>query len=182
MEEEFDAEMALNCLDDVIGKMLIALPFRVGLWVSEADKSGGTDSDVAERQVLETMVTAYAEDYLKSEFVQRSMDRTVRAQSQWEDWSRNLDYVLAECREVVNALMPIVPPKDLTAFKMNLYEIGLNVALAFTEREEHKRASVVDVILGLLKSKPVLDDQDPEAAISPLERVALRSLKSALGI
>lgn len=178
MDSELSPDHLIDSLDESARKMLIALPLRVGLWMSASDTSGGAESDAAERQVLETMVTAYAEDYLKSEFVQRVMDRTVQAQAQWGLWCNNLDYVIAECKEVLDALAPYLPPKEIQAFKFNLYEIAENVAQAYEEHEDGAdtlQARITRFIRGTKK-------EASGGAVSVLEEKALQRLRAVLEV
>ena len=51
-------------------ELIVSLPYRVGLWISESDTSGGDEADEAERNALHLMMTGYAEDFLKSEVVE----------------------------------------------------------------------------------------------------------------
>ena len=72
-------------------QLLIALPYRAGLWVSESDSSGGDHADEAEMMALEGIITGFAQDFCKSEFVEEVMGHTLDKRAQWEEWSKNLD-------------------------------------------------------------------------------------------
>lgn len=45
---------------------LVALPYRVGLWISATDDTGGHESDAVEKQALEQVIVAYVEDFCLS--------------------------------------------------------------------------------------------------------------------
>lgn len=126
----------LNHFNDDQRQLLIALPYRVGLWVSSSDSSGGDDADQAEMMALTTIVTGFAEDFLKSEFVQRLMEETVSHRGNWESWGENIDEVPAECTRAVDMLAEILDRKELTSFKFTMMEIANAVAMAYREADD----------------------------------------------
>ena len=114
-------------------RVLIALPYRAGRWVSESDSSGGDEADQAEMAALESIVTSYAEDFCKSEFVEELMRQTVVHKEEWPAWSENLQDVPLECQRSVDVLSDYLEAKDVEAFKSNLMEIAVAVAMAYRE-------------------------------------------------
>lgn len=116
--------------------LLVALPYRVGLWISSSDTSGGEEADAAELQALATIVTGFGEDFLKSEFVQRLMEETLAQQDMWPAWDHNLDEVPAECTRAVDILAEALDRKELASFKLTLMEIATAVAMAYREIED----------------------------------------------
>ncbi len=125
----------LSSFNDDQRQLLVALPYRVGLWVSSSDSSGGDDADRAEMAALTTIVTGFAEDFLKSEFVQRLMEETVACQADWEKWNGNIDEVPAECTRAIDILSEMLDRKELTSFKLTLMEIAHSVAMAYREED-----------------------------------------------
>lgn len=113
--------------------LLEALPYRVGLWVSSSDTTGGGDADDAEAQALEVIVTGFAEDFCKSEFVQAMMEEAVSRKAEWVNWSANLDEVPAECIRAIDLLSERLDRKQLTSFKLTVMEIATAVAMAYRE-------------------------------------------------
>lgn len=113
--------------------LLVALPYRVGLWVSNSDTAGGEDSDVIEMQALSDIVTGFAEDFLKSEFVQTLMEETVSRRAEWDSWSGHLEDVPGECTRAAELLSERLDRKELASFKMTLMEIATSVAMAYRE-------------------------------------------------
>ncbi len=120
---------------------LAALPYRVGLWISHSDQSGGGEADEAEKQALHTLVVSYVEDMCKAEFVQHVMEETVARRGQWDEWATGLEKVPEECARSVKILKGRLVPKDLTAFCANLMEIAQTVAMAYREEEAQQQAS-----------------------------------------
>lgn len=123
----------LDDLKDEERTLLVSLPFRVGLFVSQSDNSGGDDSDEAEMQALSSIITAYSQEVFGAETVQYVISETVRRKSEWESWSENLETVDGECHKAVDILSDHVDEKEVNAFRHHLVEIGESVALAFRE-------------------------------------------------
>lgn len=113
--------------------LIVSLPYRTGLWVSESDDSGGAESSEAEMRALESIITGYSEDFLKSEFVEEVMRAALARRDQWSAWREGLDKVPEECRQVVAVLEGQLASRDVLSFKQNLMEIATSVALAYRE-------------------------------------------------
>lgn len=113
--------------------LLVALPYRVGCWISASDDTGGGDADEAERQALNVIVTGFAEDFCKSEFVQAMMEETIARESEWEQWTHHLEDVPAECIRATDLLLERLDRKELTSFKLTMMEIATSVAMAYRE-------------------------------------------------
>lgn len=115
---------------------LAALPYRVGLWISESDKTGGIDADQQEKRALHSIITGFTQDFLKSEFVEKLMLHTMAMNEKWGEWEDDLDAVPDECRAAIDDLALKLEEKDITSLKITLMEIARNVAMAFRERED----------------------------------------------
>lgn len=113
--------------------LIVALPYRIGLWVSESDDSGGPDSVLAEMHALESIITGYSEDFLKSEFVEEVMRAVLACKSEWDSWGKKLDKVPDECRQAVEILEGRLDSREVMSYKQNLMEIATSVALAYRE-------------------------------------------------
>lgn len=117
---------------------LVALPYRVGLYVSTSDMTGGHESQKRELLALENMVTFFVEDTLKSEFAQSVMLLTLQNKIHWSEWQSNIDDVPQECSDIIEYLRDRLDARNLNAFKSNLLEIGISVAMAYRETEAEK--------------------------------------------
>lgn len=170
-------------------ELVIRLPFRVGIWISEADQTGGDESSEQERQALNTIVASYAEDYLKSEFVQRVMELTLARKNEWNEWDKNVDAVPGECERAMQILMTRVSPRDVDALKRNLIDVGLAVAMAYREgvHEPPEDAGIIanfmydlksffSVLFGGLKTRTADEN------ISATEQKALIKLAGIMGL
>lgn len=126
----------MNFLDNLVPdqrNLLVSLPYRVGLYVSESDDSGGEESDAAEKLALESIITAYSQEVFGSETVQYVISETVSRKKEWPQWSKNLENIEQDCYKAIDILAAAVDEKELTSFKRHLIEIGESVALAFRE-------------------------------------------------
>lgn len=180
----------LNNFNDDQRQLLIALPYRVGLWVSSSDSSGGCEADQAEMRALTTIVTGFAEDFLKSEFVQRLMEETVAHREQWKKWGDNLDEVPAECTRAVDMLAETLDRKELASFKFTMMEIANFVAMAYREAEHQEglgfRLQVYSRILmdklQMMPGRRKARTMDEFLNISESEQAAIDRLARALQI
>lgn len=129
----------MSFLDDLTESqrtLLVSLPYRVGLMVSQSDDAGGDDSDEAEMQALDSLITAYSQEVFGAETVQFIVSQTVARKAEWPEWSNHLDTVEGDCHRAIDILSECVDPKEVSAFKNHLIEIGESVALAFREYGE----------------------------------------------
>ena len=117
-------------------RTLIALPYRVGLYISMSDKTGGKASETQELAALENVVTFYVEDTLKSEFAQTIMLATLQHKAYWPEWSLEIEQVPQECEYIAAYLIDRIDERKLAGFKNNLIEIAMTVALAYRETSE----------------------------------------------
>lgn len=113
--------------------LLISLPYRVGLWISQSDVSGGDESDEQELQTLSNLLSGMAEGVFGSETVQHVISETIARRDLWGEWDARMDTVLGDCRRGIELLQPCVDEKEVKAFKRHLFEIGEAVALAYRE-------------------------------------------------
>lgn len=126
----------MNFLDQLTQeqrRLLVSLPYRAGLYVSQSDQSGGDESDDAEMAALSNIITAYSQEVFGAETVQYVISETVSRKDEWESWSHNLDSISSECHQAIDILSGAVDEKEVNAFKNHLIEIGESVALAFRE-------------------------------------------------
>ncbi len=169
--------------------IIVSLPYRVGLYVSQSDASGGDSSDEAEKQALEAIITGYSQEVFGAETVQYVVGETVQRKSEWSSWSQGIEGIEHDCYKAVDILANIVEDKELSAFKSFLLEIGENVALAF--REYGSSTSLLEKIrmrLDFVKSRKAAlragvspKDWEQFINISLDERKALRHVAKSLG-
>lgn len=113
--------------------ILISLPYRVGLYVSFADTSGGFEAQEAEMQTLSGILREFAEDFCKSEFSQKVLMESLRARPVWPSWSGSIERVPEQAAHIVKIMETQSDSRALRDFKDVMVEIALSVAMAFRE-------------------------------------------------
>lgn len=159
---------------------MIALPYRIGLFVSHADTTGGWEAQEAEMQSLNHILRSFTEDFCKSEFVQGLLMRTIAARGDWVRWSHHLDSVPAECVAAMYDLRGVLEPKHIAAFQDMMMEIAFAVAQAFHEsgpsETPEPKLGWIERLMGKTKKAARFD----HLAISENERAALGRIADAL--
>lgn len=162
---------------------LISLPYRVGLYVSFADTSGGFEAQEAELQSLSNILREFAEDYCKSEFSQKVLMETLRVRHLWPSWSQGIESVPEQARHIIDLLEVHFDDRALRAFKEVLVEIAMAVAMAFREDDSdaaQPRFSALGQMLGGLFSRFRQPAAMGHTNISKNERAALMRLCKAM--
>jgi hypothetical protein len=170
----FDIVMATLPSDEDRAKM-IALPYRIGLFISHADTTGGWTAQETEMQTLTTILRSYAEDFCKSAFVQGLLLQTLACREQWPRWGQGLDNLPGECVAAMYDLRGVLDGKELKFFQTQMMDIAFAVAQAFRENRENTghKASWFE---RLLKKERKAYHQN----VSKPEREALGRLADAL--
>jgi hypothetical protein len=184
----FTGRSVFDSLGEEYRKLLVSLPYRVGYWISQSDRTGGEESDRMELDALECMIISYAQDMCKSEFMQCLMEETVSHKDEWDLWKKDIYSVPEECCKACIALADNLDDKELKALQENLFEIAFSVANIYQEenisfgrrirRLKDCYANRVRKFFGW----PYEEEFMYSFKISLHERAALRKLKEMLGI
>lgn len=178
----------LDELNDEQKDKLVSLPYRVGLWISQSDDTGGEDADAQEQETLVNIIDGYARDVFGSEMLQYIMREAIVRKDQWSTWEQGVDAVPRDCEIALDIIKFHGDEKDVHAFQNHLIEIGEAVAMAFTEYEVQGKFDEF-----LLNVRFFIDNMKARLAkgkaksmheflsISPKERAALGELAQALG-
>lgn len=178
----------MESIEDVLSQLtprdealLVSLPYRVGLFVSYADTTGGWDAQEQEMQSLTNILREFTEDYCKSEFAQKVLLETMRQRQNWPVWSQKIENVPREAQQIMSVLKPMFYEKQLSSFREVLIDIALSVAMAFREESEERqnKPSLVDGLLSLISRAP--PDPLEHMNISAHEKTALLRLCQGLG-
>lgn len=168
-------------------KLLFSLPYRIGLFVSFADTTGGWEAQDKEQQSLTGILQKFASDFYKTEFTQKVLMETLRGRSAWPTWSHTVEIVPVQVRAIMSTLKPLLTEEELTAFQGVLLDIALEVATAFQEASEDaqpedlaRRQPVVHGILSRMMGLPTKGDPLEHINISISEKHALRELMAAM--
>jgi hypothetical protein len=153
-----------------------------------SDRTGGSQSDKAEEDALHRVISYFVEDYCQSEFAQNVMTESLAQKSEWLHWTDQAQNILSDCAYVIENLKIHIGEKHIEAFKHNLLEIAMSVAMAYREQNEKEQTSIghsvkemfecIQISLGL-KAKPQIDQI---MNISKSEKKAINDLASCFGI
>lgn len=169
--------------------LLVSIPYRAGAWVSQADVSGGDQSDEQEKQALNNIIKAFAYDVYSSDIVQQVISVTIKEEKRWDLWFDEIETVPRECEQAVSILYKVADPKEITAFKIYVMQIAEAVALAYREDNNlppvKKFMRYVSYLIGKSKSSQMsaaYNSFDDYLNISQKERHALERLAQSLQI
>ncbi|MEM7680043.1 MAG: hypothetical protein AAF182_03465 [Pseudomonadota bacterium] len=171
-------------------ELLASLPYRVGVWMSECDDSGGDDSDEQEKRVLENIIEGYAREVFGSELTQYVMTETVMGKEHWQRWSeQDFSKIPGDCEMALEILSRYGEDNDVMAFAHHLVEIAEAVAMAFSEYQNNN--IFTKFTMSLQYSKQVRESKKKGErakskheflSISPAERAVLIEISDALGL
>lgn len=116
--------------------LLVSLPYRVGVWLSNVDDTGGAKADFEEISELENIIERKSKGMFESAFVHEIMVETNGRQAEWRQWNKDLDNVLEQCGQAVAVISSKLEEKDLDAYRANIMAIALDVAKAFREFDD----------------------------------------------
>ncbi len=179
----------LNVLNASDKENVISLPYRVGLWISASDSSGGDEAEDQEKAALENIIAGFTQDVFGSELVQHIMTATESARDHWQVWEDQVKSVPQDCQKAIDDLNGAFDEKEVSAFKQRLLEIAEAVALAFREYEEmsfsNKLKTYLNYNMGKFRAVLRREEYTPMDRflnISTKERAALYELADILGI
>lgn len=180
----------LSRLPQDLQDLIVSLPFRVGLFISESDQTGGDESAEAERKALENIVTFYVEDTVKGEFAHEVMLQTLNNKAKWAEWTESIDKVPDECLQLAYMLKETIEPKEILAYKQNLIEVAIAIAQAYCEFDENSSTMTkLEVYFTLFMKRmqsmfsgEQVVSNDYTLNISPSERAAIKLLSKNLEV
>ena len=161
---------------------LIALFYRVGVWISHADDSGEDVADKAEATMLARLLQKVASNPARCTLVREIAAESLRQRQNWPRWAALNDSFIADAQQGVRILKPICDPRELADFIVGLRALGEMVAMA---SDEDAMAEDVSEAFGaplLTRIRNCLFPPRKPCArnISPLEDNALTELARAL--
>ncbi len=113
--------------------LLVSLPYRVGIWVSNADKTGNALSSIHERDELHKIIAKKAAGLFESAFVHEIMSELKLREADWPKWQGQIGDIEADCRTAVTVVSAKLIEHDAKGYKENIMQIATTVALSFRE-------------------------------------------------
>lgn len=170
-------------------ELLIALPYRVGVWLSQIDDQGGEDSDYKEQTTLKDIIYKKGRGMFESAFVHEVLAETCTREKDWALWETKVDNVLDECHKAKGVLEKSLEERDVNAFILTLMDVAVEVAVAYREFDNEAGHTekfftnikiMIDKLIGLFARESYISER--LLNISYKEDVGLTKLAHALGL
>jgi len=163
-------------------RLLVALPYRVGMWISNVDDVERRQADdKREKKVLQIAIERIAKSR-NLPFAAKIAAQIIKSKSHWNSWGAMSDEktVLDDVEKALTAVKK-VGAKETKQYKQMLWQCALVVAQAFDESEDPDGEMHVNHFIewmGGLFGEPKLR-KAPEN-ISPQEKKALKKLRDLI--
>lgn len=170
-------------------ELLIALPYRVGVWLSRIDDIGGEDSDYSEQRSLKEIIYKKGRGMFESAFVHEVLAETCTREKDWPLWETKVENVLDECLKAKGILHSQLEQRDVDAFILTLMDVAIEVAVAYREFDNEAGHAekfftnikiMIDKLIGIFARQSYISER--LLNISYKEDVGLSKLAHALGI
>lgn len=114
-------------------EILISVPYKAGIWVSQADSTGGEGADDKEKAALENIINEKGKGMFESAFVHEVMSEACNRKQDWNKWADTVDDVLVQAGKAVDIIAAKLEEKECDAYSANVMAIGVKIAEAFRE-------------------------------------------------
>jgi len=119
--------------------LMISLPYRVGIWVSQVDDIENRKmDDKREEKVLEIAIEKMAGAHRKMPFAAQIMTQVSKSKSQWKSWKMTADEksVLADLEIIISKAEAALKPAQVKQYKQAVWQTGILVAQAYDENDD----------------------------------------------
>ncbi len=164
--------------------LFISLPYRVGVWISNADDIEQTRrDDKREMKALEIVIARLAKAHRKMPFAANIMAAIQQNKNAWQVWENNAaeGVVLGDVQNAILLCHKKLSESQLKQYKHALWQIAIVVAQSYGEQEDPDNEMHVDHFfqwIGSFMSAPSLK-KAPEN-MSAKEKTALKKLRAIL--
>jgi hypothetical protein len=114
-------------------RLLVSLPYKTGLWVSDSDASGGVHAEYDELYKLEEIIENASVGSDKS-FIREIAQESLARQQEWSAWAGECATLLDDCRAAMRVLNGKVSRTEADLYRRHLVYVGTAIARAFYER------------------------------------------------
>jgi len=176
--------MQLNEFANEERARLISIPYRVGMWISDADDIKGSErDDKREEQTLIMAIDKLSKNHRKMPFAAAVMQALEKSKKQWNMWQSQAseEDVLSDLKMALKAVQGSGSKRDLSEYKHAVWQIAMVVAQAYDEDHDPDNEMHVNnffEFLGGFIFKPKLKKR-PDY-ISAREKAALKKLQAVL--
>jgi len=179
----------LSGFNDEERHLLMSLPYKVGVYISEADDAEGTLDDDKELQALLECIRKIATSYSDSGLVDGIIRGTLKLDSQWESWGKTAYNLEPDCQAAIALLLAKGTRQDAENYREALILIANTVAQTygefialddgFEEKKSFFSALTQKIINRITELK---DDEGHPSNVSAAEHSAVSRLAAALKI
>ena len=114
-------------------ELLVALPYKVGVWVGAAEDEEGESDDQKEAQALQGCIKAIAALHADKPFLKALAAQTLGLRSEWPRWADQSFNVLDDAEKAVTLLKGKVSSGDVKSYRGMIMEVATTVAQAYGE-------------------------------------------------
>jgi hypothetical protein len=164
--------------------LLISIPYRVGIWMSNAeDVESRNVDDKREQQVLELLIGRIANMNKKMPYAALIARQIEKAKGQWKGWQQNAEekVVFKDLAQALEICKRNENKESVSQYKKLVWQVALTVAQAYNENYDPDGEMHVNHFfewIGGMFSGVKLE-KAPEN-ITAKEKTALKKLKAAL--
>ncbi|HPF79198.1 MAG TPA: hypothetical protein PLF01_07910, partial [Alphaproteobacteria bacterium] len=164
--------------------LIVSLPYRVGIWISNCDDNEKTGrDDKQERKVLELAISRMAKAHRKMPFAAEIMYQVETAKNHWRSWEQAGEekQVLQDLAKALEICGRSLSKKEMSQYKQAVWNIAMAVAQAFGEHVDPDNEMHVNNFFSWLGSFVVGPrlKKAPEN-MSMAEKTALKKLRAVL--
>lgn len=142
----------LEQFSDEDKKLIIGFPYRVGLWISTQDETGGVQSNFAEKIAIHEIIekkSGQQTGMFGSAFVHEVMSDLYVRRSEWVDWEIVEETFLADAEKVIALIAKTLSENDAHEYAKSAMRVGRHVALAY--REFDHKANMIESIAAKIR-------------------------------
>jgi|GEM_PF-803232 len=164
--------------------IMISLPYRVGIWISQIDDIENRKmDDKREEKVLELAIEKMAGAHRKMPFAANIMTQVQKSKGQWKNWKTMSDEktVLKDIEDILIKAEATLKPAQIKQYKQAVWQTGILVAQAYDENYDPDGEMHVNHFaewVGSFFAAPKLK-KAPEN-MSEKEKSALKKLRAVL--
>lgn len=164
--------------------LIVSIPYRAGLWISQSDTTGNPGAAFDERKALENAIAKVASGMFRSAFTHEVMSELWAQKADWKNWEERQDKILEDAGSAARIVDLKLNRRDLDAYRATIMHIAVEVAKAFRESIQ-KPSFIMDRLIlakGWIGGVLRREKYDPAAImnISKMEDKALERLARAL--
>lgn len=162
--------------------LVLAVPYRAGVWISHIDDAPGTQRDEAqEAMALGRVLDRLHENAARDSFVREVLQEIIAHKGAWAGWGVSTDGILGDISRALDLIDARLPQSEAQQYRKCLFHIAKTVAMAAHEGAESSaslsNAGVLGRITDWLSARS--GEQIP-ANISGPEKKALQELLRCL--